>query len=136
MRRLIRVASVLALRIQQSQVIKRVVEHGIRNQATRVVWATITMYVQGGTVARPDIITALRAALELVNVDRPDVAAMVLVEVGEAIVEQDRRFDLFGDVEAQDADISLSDQARYWPGIVVPRMAPLRLGLHVLLESR
>jgi hypothetical protein len=125
-----------ALLVRNGQVIEGVVEHGVCDEATRIVWSVVRSRgnVERAAVAVFDVIGALRMALELVDVDRLDVATMVLVEVGEAIVEEDRGLDVVGDVEAQHAHIGLSLEAGEGPGVVVARMAPLRLDRHLLLE--
>lgn len=61
---------------------------------------------------------------------------MVLVEVGEAIIEQDRRLDVEGNVKGQNADIGLSGKSRVWPCVILLRMAPLGLVYDLALERR
>ena len=58
---------------------------------------------------------------------------MVLVEVGQAVVEEDGRLDVVGDLEAEDAHAGVLDLARR-PGVVFPGLAPLRLRLDGRLE--
>jgi hypothetical protein len=133
-RRLLRVSSTREGGIQGAEVVERVVEHGVCDQAAGVVWLPISIDVQRGTITRPDIGGGPRLALQLVNVDGLDVAAMVLVEVGEAVVEKNWRVDVFGDIEAQYADIGVHLFPGHWPGVLASRVAPLRLRLHLLPE--
>jgi hypothetical protein len=70
----------------------------------------------------------------LVNVDRLDVAAMVLVEVCEAVVEENGRLDGFGDGEAQDADVCFLLDAR-GEGVGFSAPAPLGAGVRVGFEG-
>jgi hypothetical protein len=93
--------------IQESQVVEGIIEHGVCDQSTGIVWPAAMVYVQRSTVARFNIGAAFRVALELVDVHRLDVTAVVLIEVGEAVVEKDGRADIVGDLEAQYAHVGL-----------------------------
>jgi hypothetical protein len=47
----------------------------------------------------------------LLNVHALNVTSVVLVEVGQAVVEQNGRLDVVGDLEAEDADAGVLDLA-------------------------
>jgi hypothetical protein len=61
---------------------------------------------------------------------------MVLVEVGEAVIKQDRRLDVEGNVKGQNADIGLSGKPGVRPCIILLRVTPLGLVYDLALERR
>lgn len=122
--------------IRNAEVVEGVIEHRVRNQPTRIVWLVVLIRVKRGAIARVDISGALRLAFELIDVDGLDVATMILVEVGEAVVEKNRRLDIIGDCNAQNADICLSGHSGHWPGVIVACTTPSGLFFHLGIEGR
>jgi len=113
-----------------------VVEHGVGDEAAGVVrLACLGVYVQRRAVARAEVAGTAGITLELLDIDGLDVAAVVLVEVREAVVEQDWRLDVFRDVEAEDAHVCLLHDAGF-EGVVFASPTPHRLGVFLGSEGR
>lgn len=98
----------IAALVQQARGDEAVVEHGVCDQTARVVGlASVSVDAKGVAVASIDGIVVAEVALELVGIERLDIAAMVLVEVCELVVEEDGRGQVVRDPEAQLANGSL-----------------------------
>lgn len=54
-------------------------------------------------------VVANRVTLELIGVERLNVSSMVLVEVGQAVIEVDGRTNVVGDVKLERTDRSIFD---------------------------
>jgi len=87
-----------------------VVEHRVGNETTGIVWLAIDR-VQGPAVARINVAHGASGSFQLLNVHALNVTSVVLVEVGQAVVEQNGRLDVVGDLEAEDADAGVLDLA-------------------------
>jgi len=122
--------------IRNAEVVEGVIEHRVRNQSTRIVWLVVLIRVKRGAIARVDVSGVLRRAFELIDVDGLNIATMILVEVGEAVVEENRRLDVIRDCNAQNADICLSGHSGHWPGVVVACTTPSGLFFHLGIEGR
>lgn len=116
-----------------SQVTEGVVEHGIRNEAARIVWLAIRSDVERIAVTGPDVANTPRLALQLFDIHGPDISAVILVVVGKAVVEENRRIDLVGNGDGQNADAGILGYARR-PCVVLPSMSPLGRRRHWLFE--
>lgn len=95
--------------IREDQIAERVVEDGVCDQAAGVVW-----FFGGGVgdeggagVASPQGAQIHRIAAKLAFINGLDVASVVLVKVGEAVVEVHRRVERLGDVELEGADLGV-----------------------------
>jgi len=122
--------------VGECQLAERVVEHGVGDETAGVVrLACLGVYVQRRAVARAEVAGTTRITLELLDIDGFDVAAVVLVEVREAVVEEDRRLDVFRDVEAEDAHVCLLHDAGF-EGVVLASPTPHGLGVFLGSEGR
>jgi hypothetical protein len=119
------------------QVLKGVVKHGIRDEAARVVWPVPVVNLERVAFASLDLRGCLRIALQLFNVQGLYIAAMVLVEVCEAVVEEDRRLYIFRDDEAEDAHVDIFfHNASAVPLVdLLQILAPFRGRIHLLAEG-
>jgi hypothetical protein len=94
--------------LERTRVGIHTVENGVGNQAAR-----IDGYVANGTewvaVAVVEVFGADELAQELVRVEALDIATVVLVKVGEAVVEEDGRLEFDGNVELDDALALIED---------------------------
>lgn len=103
---------VLAVRSRKSSGLgEGIVEHGVGDETAGVVGLVklalaFVLYVKRVTLRPLDLIETPVMALELVRVKRLDVAAMVLVEVRQVLVEEDGGAHALGDGETQVAAIS------------------------------
>lgn len=97
-------------RVQELGAGKGVVEHGVCNQSTRVVRLLDAVdgvvAVQRGTLGAVDVAIRPSGSRELSDVERIGIATVVLVEVGELVVEQDWRVHVLGDGESQIASVA------------------------------
>ena len=97
-----------------------VVEHGVGDETTRVV-GLVSLAIKRSTVGIADVADRSLFALELIRIERENVSAMVLVEVGEVVVEEDWGTHLLRDGKLQVASRVVSFDA------VVERGADVRL---------
>lgn len=82
-----------------------VVEHGVRNQATRIVRLPGSRVGrQGRTHAARNRTVRQSRALQLLQLQGLNVSSMILVEVGETIVHEDRRSHRLGNIEREVTD--------------------------------
>lgn len=111
-----------------------VVEHGVGNESARIVRlldAVDSLTFQRGAFRAVDIAPGPVVSLELVDVERIGVSTMVLVKVGELVVEQNRGSHALGDVESQIASLSRHLDARVDWNIDVGLDGPLRINRRV-----
>ena len=103
------IIGVLSGDVEQGRAGKGVVEERIGNQPTGIVGEIGLVQLQGFTVARPDGCLALghEFPLELILIERFHVVSMVLIEIGETIVQEYGRADGVGNVEFERADVGL-----------------------------
>lgn len=88
---------------------KGVVEHGVCDKSTRVVGlldAIDGVAIERGTLGAVDVVVRPGGSRELSLVERIGIATVVLVEVCELVVEQDRRVHVLGDGESQVASVA------------------------------
>lgn len=113
--------------IEQLRGVEGVVEHGIGNQSARVVGLVrVGVELQRVAVAAIDGRVVAKVAHKLVGVERLDITAVVLVEVCELVVEEDRRGEIVGDPEAQLADLGLDIEEAIVVGDGLVDRPPLR----------
>ena len=90
--------------IDGSRAEEGVVEDGVGDQTTGVIGEAGAICLQWVASAATDGVVAQEMALELISVERLDISPVVLVEVGETVVEVDRRANVVWDVELQGTD--------------------------------
>lgn len=100
--------------VLKDRVIEGIVEYGVRNEATRIIRLSrrrVSLNWIAGAVT--DGVVVYRRTLELVRLERLDIPSMVLVEIREAVVKEDRRVHILGDVESQSALRSIVQNGCY-----------------------
>lgn len=121
-------------RVEPHGVGKGVVEHRVGNQTAGVVGLlAILVAVQRRALGAGNGIVVASGALELIRIKRVDVAAMVLVEVGEMVVEENRCAHLLGDVESQAANIGADSSASL--NLDADALVHLPLGINVGVDG-
>lgn len=101
-------------RVQELGAGKGVVEHGVCDKSTRVVGfldAVDGVAIERGTFGIVDVAIRPSGSRELSDIERIGIATVVLVEVGELVVEQDRRVQVLGDGESQIASVAFDVDA-------------------------
>jgi hypothetical protein len=121
------VAIVLSLSVENCQIVVRVVEHGIGNEAAGIVWLAARPELQRIAVSSIDGSAAYSLSLQLVKVERFDVPTVILIEIRQAIVEIDWGFDIVRYLERQNTDVRLQGGPIRCPRPVALSLAPLRL---------
>ena len=107
-RHLIRsIVRVLSGDIEQGRTGEGIVEDRIGDQSAGIIWETGPVQSQGVTAPGPDRRLGHEFPLELVLIERLHVPSMVLIEVGETIVQEHRRAHGGGDVEFERAELGL-----------------------------
>lgn len=106
--------------------IQCIVKDGVGNQTAGVV--RFAVVVQPQRIARTPLDGAIAQgiALELVCVQRLDVSPVILVEVGESVIEVDGGADVVGDRELKRADRSILNLDAVRRVCSVQRLSPLR----------
>lgn len=110
---------------------ERVVEQRVRDQATGKVGLSLVVELERVARAALDRGVGDEDALELVQAQRLDVAPVVLVEVGEAVVEEDSGADVVWDLKRDGAHGHVEEDA---PVDLAPHhvLPPRRLRRHVV----
>lgn len=85
--------------IEQHGVVERVVEDGVGDQATGIVCFAVRVEAERVARAAANGVIVDGCSLQLIHIQRLDVATVVLVELCEAVVEEDGGGHLFGDLE-------------------------------------
>jgi hypothetical protein len=89
--------------IQKDRVIERIVKDGVRDETARIIRLSgRRVGFDWITGAGADGIVVYRNSLELVGLERLDIASMILIEIREAVIEENRRVHILRDVEIQD----------------------------------
>lgn len=101
---LVRVLAALAGPVQRERRENRVVEHRVGDQAAGVVGFAVFAELQRVAIAAVDVLGGPLLAVQLRGVEGLYVAAVVLVEVRELVVEQDGRVQNIWNVELHLAD--------------------------------
>jgi hypothetical protein len=111
-----------------------IVKHGVGNQTARVDGQVrLIVPVHGVALRAADGAVADGIALELAGEEGLHVAAVVLVEVGEVVVEEDWRAHVFGNDEFELADVRLVLDTKVVGDVDVGEPPPL--GLDVLVAA-
>jgi hypothetical protein len=77
-----------------------IVEHGVGDQSAGII-RLAALTIQGSAVRVLNVAVRSLVALELVGIEGEDISAMVLVEVGEVVVEENRRAHLLWNGELE-----------------------------------
>lgn len=87
--------------ILEDWVVESIVKHGVRDEPARIIWLSSRGISRDWiTGAGTDGAVVYRCTLELIRLEGLDITSMVLVEIREAIVEEDRGVHILGDVES------------------------------------
>ena len=86
-----------------------VVEDGVGDQTTWVECLSVRCQSQGIAGAATYCIIVLCIALELIGIEGLDVSSVVLIEVGEAVVQVNVRANIVRDTELKGADSGVGD---------------------------
>ena len=120
-------SAILIGTIEQTRGIEGVVEHGIGDQAARVIGLVrVGVKLQRVAVAAIDGRVVAEITHELIGVERLDVTAMILVEIGKLVVKKDGRSEIVGNPEAQLADLGLDIEEAIVVGDGLIDGSPLR----------
>ena len=85
-----------------------IVEHGVGNKSARVVgFFHVAITSKRVAVTTVDCAPRNIIAFQLVGIERLDVSSVILVKVGEVIVEENRLTHIFGDGKSQVADVGV-----------------------------
>jgi len=93
--------------IQSHRGFDRVIEQRVGNEAARVICLPIRGQLQRIARTRGDGAVAYELSVQLVGIQRLDISAVVLVEIGQAVVEENRWPNVIWNVEQQGADGSI-----------------------------
>lgn len=123
---------VSSTRSHRGQVGEGIVEYRVGDQSARVIWFATTIFLQWGTLRVGSGIA--RLGNELVGVEAADVTSVVLEEICELVVEQNRWAHVFRNLELQHAVLG---RARIFAeGHVDWFLAPLHKEVGLILELR
>ena len=90
--------------IQSHRRTDRVIEQRVGNEAARVICLPIRGQLQRIASTRGDRAIAYELSIQLVGIQRLDISAVVLVEIGQAVVEENRWPNVIWNIEYQGAD--------------------------------
>ena len=96
----------------------RVVEQRVGNEAARVICLPIRGQLQRIASTRGDRAIAYELSIQLVGIQRLDISAVVLVEIGQAVVEENRWPNVIWNIEYQGADGSIVLLDSIWRNFV------------------
>lgn len=87
-------------RVREHRAGEGIIEHGVGDQPAGIV-RLVTLTIQRSAVRVMNVAVRSLVALELVGIEGEDISAMVLVEVGEVVVEKNRRTHLLWNGELE-----------------------------------
>lgn len=87
-------------RVRQHRAGEGIVEHGVGDQTAGII-RLAALAIQRSAVRVMNVVVRSLVALELVGVEGEDISAMVLVEVGQVVVEENRRAHLLWNGELE-----------------------------------